>query len=217
MNFWEYFYEYLALPFLQEKGALAVLMEGYSRYLDAIQQDILWVRNQYLVPLADNSLISAYGESRNIPRTRYDTDTKYRTRVEKAFLWHKLGGKEQGLPEILSEYGYPGSKIKNIGLEKPELWAHLDINLLQAREGWGQEDIDAVYEIGNMYKPGRSIIGIIRFALNQKSALLELGVIQGISVTFAHSVESGISEFPPSPLNIQATVIQQIIIKNEVI
>lgn len=130
MNFWQYFKDYLAFPFIQQKNALAVIIKGLALTMDTVRKDIESMRDQFVVPKADDSLISNYGLSRGIPRIRFDNDKQYRTRVEKALAWHKLGGKNQGLVQILEEYGYPNGEIENLRHTAPARWATFNINLL---------------------------------------------------------------------------------------
>ena len=143
--FWKYFHEKLCWPWIFRPGPLSVLVRGLALYMDDVLADIRWLREQYAVPKAHASLMAGYGASRGIPRTRYDNDAKYRTRVERAFVWHKLLGKVDGLPQILAEYGYPGGRIRNMREDSTELWTHFQLILLTQPHQWGQHAIDAVY------------------------------------------------------------------------
>lgn len=208
--FWQYFRDTLAWPWLFKAGPLCVLIKGLALYLDDVRKDILWLRCQYVVTQADARLITAYGTSRGIPRTRYDTDAKYRTRVERAYAWHMLSAKVEGLPQILAEYGYPNGKIGNCRDDNAELWAHFTLELLTPPHEWGQADIDAVYDLAKHYKPARSVLDAVSFALRQ-AAPLQVGVAQFVVVTLNQFVQHGDSGFPPSPLNVTAISTQQII------
>lgn len=174
MNFWQYFKEYLAFPFIQNKNALAVIAKGLALTMDNVRKDIEAMRDQFIVPKADDRLMTNYGISRGIPRTRFDNDRQYRTRVEKALAWHKLGGKNMGLVQILAEYGYPGGEIENIRHTDPARWATFNINLLDPGERLDQEKVSAIYEIANMYKPARSVIQKIGFAKFQNAPVSSL-------------------------------------------
>lgn len=211
--FWQYFRDTLAWPWLFTAGPLCVLAKGLALYLDDVRKDILWLRCQFIVSQADARLIPAYGTSRGIPRTRYDTDTKYRTRVERAYAWHMLSAKVEGLPQILAEYGYPNGKIGNCRDEKPELWAHFTLDLLTPPHEWGQADIDAVYDLAKQYKPARSVLDAVSFALRQ-AAPLQVGASQRAVVSFSHAVQHGSSAFPPVPLGLAAAPVAVITINH---
>lgn len=91
--FWQYFHDKLNWPAIFRPGPVSALVKGLALYMDDVREDILWLRHQWNPATADDELIAAYGASRGILRTRYDTDESYRLRVVNAFAWHKLGGK----------------------------------------------------------------------------------------------------------------------------
>lgn len=207
MNFWQYFQEYLAFPFIQKKNAITVLVMGLAITMDNVKKDILALRDQFVVPKADHSLITNYGLSRGVPRTRFDNDKQFRTRVEKAFSWHKLGGKVKGLVQILAEYGYPNGEIENLRHSDPTKWAHFNINLLHPGSSLTQEKVNAIYEIANIYKPARSKIQTISFALEQYAPVYALSS-QRKAITVSQIVYLGNFDIPDVklyPISIQYT------------
>ena len=195
--FWRYFRDTLAFALIATPSALAVLVHGLARYMDDIRQDILWLRDQFVPTKAEESHIPLHGESRAVPRTRFDTDARYRKRVELAAKWHKLGAKEQGLPEILKEYGFLSGKIHNKRQDDPALWAHFDINLLSPPKKFDSADVDAVFALANQYKPGRSVIGLVQFA-NQHHAPFCLGAVAQTTTIIDHYAKAWESQ-PPGP------------------
>lgn len=211
--FWKYFHETLAWPWIFRPGPLSVLVKGLALYMDDVRQDILWLREQFTAAKADSTLISGYGLSRGVPRTRYDSDSRYRKRVERAFVWHKKSGKIEGLPQVLAEYGYPSGVVRHLAPEKPELWAHFTLDLLTPPHEWGQADIDAVYDLAKQYKPARSVLDAVSFALRQ-AAPLQVGASQRAVVSFSHAVQHGSSAFPPVPLGLAAAPVAVITINH---
>lgn len=169
--FWRYIRDRLGWGIIASPGALAALVHGLARYMDVVRADILWVRAQFVPPRAEDSTIPLHGYGRGAPRTRFDTDGRYRSRVERAFAWHYLGGKERGMEAILREYGYAGSQVHNRRLDDPDLWAHFNINLLSPPPDFSGVDVEAAFAIANQYKPARSVISTIRFAREQRAAL----------------------------------------------
>ena len=202
--FWSYLRDTLAWPQISEPGPLAAVMHGIASYNDKVLKEILWLRDQFIVPLAEDEFIPFYGESRGVPRNRFDTAEKYRLRVEKAFEWHMLAAKEQGLPKILAEYGFEDGKIKNVRHENPELWAHFDVTLVKPPADFGQKDVEAVFDLANENKPGRSVIRKIQFA-NQSAAPLRVGAYAQVVVIVDHYVKAKEAAPPgPAPLYIGA-------------
>ena len=167
--FWRYFRDKLALSFLAAPGPLVVLAHGLARHLDAVRRDVLWVGEQFVPPKAEDGHIPLHGISRGVPRTRFDKSGRYRVRVEQAASWHKLGGKVQGLPQIIKEYGYADATVYNCRQDDPALWAHFDLLTLNPPPDFSQEDVDAAFTLANQYKPARSVIRKIQFARRNKT------------------------------------------------
>lgn len=209
--FWQYFHDKLNWPAIFRPGPVSALVKGLALYMDDVREDILWLRRQWTPATADDEMIGRYGASRGVPRTRYDTDEKYRVRVVRAYAWHKLGGLLHGLPQILAEYGYPGGVIRDCRNADPALWAHFEVHLLTPSHEWGQADIDAVYALANTYKPARSVLKHVTFALRQEAPVFA-GASQTAIVVIEHAVQNGDAAFPPSPLQTGAasTVFVQI-------
>ena len=215
MSFWKYFSEYLGFPLIQQKNALAVIIKGLALTMDDVKKDIFALRDQFVVPKADDSLMTGYGNSRGIPRTRFDSDSQYRTRTEKALAWHRLGGKNEGLVQILAEYGYPGGEIENLRHQNPEKWATFNINLLDPGSSLDEEKVRAIYEIANLYKPGRSKIHTVSFALRQRAEVYALSG-QRSAVTFKNAVSFGEFAIPETVLFIPVRQTKYIIQKHTV-
>ena len=197
--FWTYAHDRLRWLWIFRPGPLSALIHGIARYFDDIREDVIWTRNQYLASLAIRELMPGYGQSRAVPRTRYDSDEQHRTRVVRAYAWHHLGGKVTGLPQILAEYGYPDSVVYNCREDNPERWAHFELHLITPTHQWDQAEIDAVTALANLYKPGRSVLNKITFALRQRVPLA-VGAVNIPRITLMHQVWQGDSAFPPLPL-----------------
>lgn len=202
--FWRYFRDTLHLAFISAPGALAALVHGLARYLDDVRQDIFWLRDQFVPTRAEDGHIPLHGDSRAVPRTRFDTDARYRRRVELAAKWHKLGGKERGLPQILAEYGFDSARVHNKRRDDPALWAHFDVKLVKPPQDFSEEDVAAVLAIANLYKPGRSVIGKVQFA-SQHAAPLQLGAAAQTTVILNHFAKAWEAQPPgPAPLALGA-------------
>ena len=213
--FWRYFKDGLSFGLIAAPGALAVLVHGLARHLDAVRQDVYWLRDQFAPPTAEDAHVPLHGQARAVPRTRFDDARRYRRRVERAHAWHRLGGKDQGLPEILAEYGFGGGEIRNCRLDDPNLWAHFDINLLHPPRDFAAADVDAVLALANQYKPGRSVVGTARFAVEQ-SAPLYLGTAAQVAVIVNNYVVEPPAIPPgPAPLYLGAAAHAYVTVNNQ--
>lgn len=214
--FWSYFRERLAWPWIFRPGPLAVIARGLADYLDTVREDIRWTRDQWIVTTAEQELMQGYGASRGAPRTRHDDDARHRSRVERAYAWHAMGGTVEGLPRILEEYGYPGGRVRNLRDHNAELWAHFDVELLNPPALFGQADIEAVLDLVNEYKPARSVVGLVQFA-GRGAAPLTLGAVLTTSVVVEHVVATGSeAPFPPAPLQAGVVAVQYVFVRHEV-
>lgn len=195
--FWTYFKDRLRFALIAFPGPIAALIHGLARYLDKVRQDVYWVRDQFVPPTSEDQHIPLHGESRSVGRIKYDTDTQYRLRVEEAALWHGLGGKVLGVPEILKLYGFGSARIDNVRLENPDLWAHFDVSLIRPPKEFSQGDVDAVIALINQYKPGRSVLRGTRFAA-QNNAPMYLGAAAQTRITIHHYIKAR-EPVPPQP------------------
>lgn len=181
--FWQYFHDKLNWPAIFRPGPVSALAKGLALYMDDVREDILWLRRQWNPATADDERIAAYGASRGILRTRYDTDESYRLRVVNAFAWHKLGGKVQGLVRILAENGFAGAVIVPVNDVRRHdaafshngaatyndglCWAQFDVKLVEIPEQGLNADILAWFRwLVNEYKPARSILRAMSWKTN---------------------------------------------------
>ena len=197
-SFWLYFKDKLVFSLIATPSALSAVVHGLARYFGDIRCDILWLRDQFITTKSEHCHIPLHGDSRAVPRLRFDSNSTYRTRVEFAAVWHKLGGKENGLPKILEAYGFASGKVSNRRQENPAQWAHFDIKLLRPPQDFSEQDVLAVLAIANQYKPGRSVIGTIQFASQHKVPLCTGAAVQARLIVnhYAGAFESK----PPVPV-----------------
>lgn len=153
--FWQYFHDRLAWLPIFRPGPLSALAKGLALHLDSCRQDIIWLRDQWIVTRAEAEMVARYGESRGMPRFRFDTDESYRNRVYNAFVWHKLGGKVRGLERIYAENGLEAAVSSS---PDPELWAHFRVRLDVSGLVFGIETGEMVFWLANEYKPARSVL-----------------------------------------------------------
>ncbi len=153
--FWQYFHDRLNWPAIFRPGPVSALVKGLALYMDDVREDILWLRRQWNPSTADDDMIAAYGTSRGILRTRYDSDESYRLRVSQAFVWHKLGGKVQGARKIFSEFGFPDMIVSNVS--DPALWAHFDVTMPLTDAGLSDAELALFWSVLYEVKPARSV------------------------------------------------------------
>ncbi len=190
--FWKYFHDRLNWPAIFRPGPVSALVRGLSLHMDDVREDVLWLRRQWNPATADDDRIAAYGASRGIRRTRYDTDESYRLRVVNAYAWHKLGGKVRGLVQILAENGFDGAVIVSVNdvrrydaslahngaatYNDGLCWAQFDVNLVEIPETGLDADVLAWFRwLVNEYKPARSILR----ALSWKTTIADETALAG--------------------------------------
>jgi len=156
--FWSYFRDTLSWPWLATPGALCVIAKGLADTMDAVRDDIRWVRDQWVVPLAEQDRMQGYGASRGAPRTRHDDDARHRRRIERALAWHRIGGTVTGLSQILAEYGYPGCLVESLRDDNPARWASFRVvaPMTQQGAGFAERDSALLDWVIAEYKPARS-------------------------------------------------------------
>ncbi len=214
--FWAYTRDKLAWLGIAEPGPLAAVMHGIAAYKEKTLERVLWLRRQFIPTLADDDFVSYFGESRGVPRNRYDSAEKYRLRVERAFAWHAQAGKVKGLPRILAEYGFADGKIKNLRDDDLELWAHFEVVLLNPPVNFGLQDIAAVTQLANEHKPGRSVMSKVQFTYKNSAQLYAASVLT-TSIFVQQRVEAEeLKDLAPGALYAAATAVQYTTIKHEV-
>ena len=162
---WKYFRDVLAWPLIHAPGPVQAVVKGLALTLDGARDDAVYLRRQFFPGLCEAELVAAHGESRGIVRHPRETAEQYRQRVVKAYRWHQLGGKIEGLPEILRFYGFDAIKIDNLRRWAPSRWAEFQLGLkapvTQAEQTTLLADLDTLIRLVNEYKPARSKLGRI--------------------------------------------------------
>lgn len=172
--FWQYFHDRLAWLPIFRPGSLSALAKGLALHLDACRKDIIWLRDQWVVTRAEQEMVTRYGESRGMPRFRFDTDTSYRNRVHNAFVWHKLGGKVRGLERIYAENGLEATVSSS---PDPELWAHFRVRVNVTDLFFGLDALELVFWLANEFKPARSVLeGLWTSAITRRRREIAIGL-----------------------------------------
>lgn len=172
--FTTYFLKILNYLPLQKSKVLSCIIEGLGHYFDKIHKDIIYTRNQFMIQLADKSLISEYGSSRGITRSKYDNDDDYRKRVLYAYKWIELGGKVDGLITILADYGFPNAEFKNLRDDYSDRW--VEFQLKYPDKTVFEENQEKMVAIVNQYKPARSLLSGVIMPYNIKGSIFYAGI-----------------------------------------
>lgn len=161
-EFWRYFREILRWPLIHKPGPLAALVQGQARSLDETRDDIVYFREQWFPEHCEASFIPGYGTSRGLVRHPKESAEQFRTRVVNAWRWHLLGGKVEGLPEILKFYGFDVPTIDSLRAFQPSRWAEFQLGLktpvTQEEQQALLEGLDTLIWLVNEYKPARSVL-----------------------------------------------------------
>lgn len=161
-EFWRYFKDVLRWPLIHRPGALAALVRGKAGFLDTSRDDIVYFRKQWFPEFCEDGLVPSFGNSRGLVRHPKENAEQFRQRVVHAFAWHLLGGKVEGLPQILKFYGFDIGEIVNMRDYSPERWAEFQIGLKTPASQKEQQaildDLDMLIWLLNEYKPARSLL-----------------------------------------------------------
>ena len=164
-EFWRYFKEVLRWPLIHTPGPLSALVQGQAHSLDGARDDIVYFREQWFPEQCEEVLIPGFGASRGLVRHPRENAAQFRQRVVNAYAWHMLGGKVEGLPQILKFYGFETLKIESLRDFQPSRWAEFQIGLKvpasQAEQESLLKDLDALVWLVNEYKPARSVLARI--------------------------------------------------------
>ena len=161
-EFWKYFRDTLAWPLIHTPGPLSSVVRGAALALDRVRDDVVFFRRQWFPALCEPELVADHGQSRGLVRHPKETPDQFRARVVNAYRWHLLGGKTEGLPEILNFYGFNTLTIENLRRYQPSRWAEFQVGLKTPATQEAQEallaDLDALIWLVNEYKPARSVL-----------------------------------------------------------
>lgn len=159
-EFWKYFKDVLAWPCIHAPGPLQAVTKGAALALDSARDDIVYLRHQFFPSLCEPQLVADHGQSRGITRHAKESPEQFRQRVVRAFPWHMLGGKTEGLPEILRFYGYEVGRIENMRDYSPARWAEFQVGFKSPASQEEQQaildNLPALIWLVNEYKPARS-------------------------------------------------------------
>jgi P2-related tail formation protein len=175
--FKEYFFKTLRWPLIHNVGPLAALVEGLARAMDEVRGDIIWLRDQFNPWTCDAGMIVKHAESRGISRHPSESEEGYRERCIRAFAWHRLGGGQLGMPQILAHFGYPGTEILNVRQEDPERWAEFKPQVPIPDSGLHADDFPHIGWIANETKPARSKLAGICVTSSVQGATHAGGII----------------------------------------
>ena len=160
--FWKYFQKVLAWPLIRRPGPLQAIAGGTAHALDSVIDDVIYARKQFFPSLAEEDLVLEHGFGRGLQRKNGETPEKFRSRVIRAWHWHMLGGKTQGLPQILRYYGFDVTAIDNVRQWQPSRWSDFQVRLAQPVTQEEQtallNSLDLLIWIINEYKPARSVL-----------------------------------------------------------
>lgn len=178
--FWRYFNDILAWPLIHAPGPIQALAQGVALTMDEVRDDIVYLRKQFFPALCDQRLVSAFGKSRGLVRHHTETEDQFRTRVVNAWRWHELGGKTEGLPEILRFYGYEVEAIENMRKFSKGRWAEFMVRLKTPASFSDQQEqvrnLKTLLWLINEYKPARSFFfRLYNDSFDRRPIILSIG------------------------------------------
>lgn len=160
--FWTYFYDKLRWGLIAEPGPVQAVIKGLAHRLDGVRDDAVFMRAQWFPQLCELELVPEHGYARGLVRHHTETPDQYRRRVINAYAWHMLGGKQAGVPAILSFYGCDIAELESLRKYQSSRWAEFQIGLHNPQSLAEQNAILANLEtlvwLVNEYKPARSVL-----------------------------------------------------------
>ncbi|WP_321495641.1 phage tail protein [uncultured Desulfobacter sp.] len=155
--FWDYFTKKLQFLPILKAGAAQVLAQGGAGMLDEARSAVLWLRDQFLPELCDDSQLDSWAQSRGITRQAYETDEQYEEKVRFAWAWHLIGGREEALERILEEAAGITDDFEIINMRDldEERWAEFRI-VFENLSGDSMEKFDVLPAAIFKIKPARS-------------------------------------------------------------
>ena len=160
--FWTYFHDKLRWALIDAPGPLAAVIKGLAHRLDLVREDALFLRDQGFAQRCEPELVPIHGYSRGLARHHKETPEQFRQRVINAYAWHMLGGKQEGLPQILKFYGFDIAEIENLRKYQSSRWAEFQIGLPSGDSVEGLtaliSELEMLVWLINEYKPARSIL-----------------------------------------------------------
>ena len=160
--FGTYFQKTLRWLPIAKPGPLAALVLGAAKVLDSVRAPVLWLRDQFLPRSCEDDLLPDHAAARGVPLWPEETNGQLRQRIETAWAWHRLGGLNVGLPEILSYYGYPGTQIVNLRYEDLARWAEFMVELFPPLGGYTEQELVDIRTVADDQKPARSKCAALR-------------------------------------------------------
>lgn len=160
--FWTYFNDKLRWALINVPGPVAAVIKGLAHRFDLVRDDALFLRDQGFPQRCETDLVPLHGDARGITRHHTETLEQFRQRVINAYAWHMLGGKWEGLPQILKFYGFEITEVENMRKYQPSRWAEFQVGL---PSGASVEEQSAILEglemlvwLINENKPARSVL-----------------------------------------------------------
>ena len=182
--FWSYFADKLHWPQTFAPGPLQALVRGLAHHLDTTRDDMPYLRQQFFPGLCENAIVPEHGLSRSLVRHPRETSEQFRQRVVDAYRWHMLGGKTQGLSEILRFYGFSAAQIDNLGEYSRSRWAEFDLKIdapksVDAYNTMLADTVQLLWLV-NEYKPARSVLARVYTDIyDRRPLVLSIGPVLG--------------------------------------
>lgn len=161
-RFWKYFHDTLSWRLIDAPGPVAALARGLAHRLDMVRDDALFLRDQGFPQKCEPELVPVHGNARGLSRHYTEALEQFRQRVTNAYAWHMLGGKWEGLPQILRFYGFDIANIEGLRKYQSSRWAEFQV---APGSSGNIEELNAMLAgletlvwLINEYKPARSLL-----------------------------------------------------------
>lgn len=161
-RFWKYFHDTLCWAQIDAPGPLAAVIKGLAHRLDKVREDALFLRDQAFPQRCRDELVPMHGYTRGLTIHHTEMPEQFRQRVTNAYAWHMLGGKWEGLPQILKFYGFDIAELESMSKYQSSRWAEFQIGLLSPanfeEQNTALASLETLVWLINEYKPARSVL-----------------------------------------------------------
>ncbi|MBF0454940.1 MAG: hypothetical protein HQL72_09040 [Magnetococcales bacterium] len=173
--FWNYFTRSLQFLLIQQPGPLSQMARGGAESLDGVRDDMLWLRDQFLPVKADPAFLTHFANARGIKRIPGEDDGQFAARTINAYAWYRLGGREKGLNQFFTVFGFEGAVIEPLIVGGPGGQYDFQIHLPPRERGYEESDFETLIHLTNEQKPARSRLARITAGCHTPHLVLDQG------------------------------------------
>lgn len=188
-TFGEYMFDLLFSPLKKGKKAanqFFLFFKVIGREFDDIRTAFFRVREEANVVSASSSMLSVFGQDRDMPRLPGEDVESYRTRLAMKAIIARNAGTRQGILLALAALGYQSCEIEPLVYQYPERWAEFLVRIQLGLDDTRPIKMDLIKKVVREVKQGSS----------KANYLLEFSASQKVRITYASRICFTIKFYP---------------------